>query len=544
MGLMVRSGDTWEAATQDPILQHSPTNMLFQDSDRSLWVSSNSLSMGRLRDGLLTEVIAEKNPTAVKGVIAAFEDRERNLWFGSQWVGLVRMWNGSTRRLSAAEGLLEPIVWSVARADGRTWVGTNDGLSVFSGGRFTQVLRGDQLPHPHAYNLLAEGDRIWIGTRRGLVLYRDGKIGIPGPVRAHGQRPDQRHRARALGRGVDPHQRRLVPARRRAPVALRQRGGPERHPGAPDPRTERRAPAGGHPGRPVRTARRHPAPDRPGPRAAVQAGRDRRGRAGRRLARDQHPGRRHLSVQRTRLEAIQPQRGAAAERGLLHRRRQCLGFLWEAGIRGITRAALSEMRLVQNGQARTAYAEMILNERGDRRSGEQGLLLQRRLSNAKGFMDQAGVLWLPSRDGVVTLDTLGIAKNMTAPTAVIERVRINDQWQDVRPNQKLALSNDARDLAFEFTALSFQDPVSVVLRYRLHGYDKDWRELEAGAPRSVNYTNLLRPGTTPLKSRPATMPTSGTRRQARLDFSIAPLFWETSWFLALVGFGLIGTVYA
>ncbi|UUZ49062.1 hypothetical protein LP420_00625 [Massilia sp. B-10] len=135
--------------------------------------------MGRLRDGLLTEVIAEKNPTAVKGVIAAFEDRERNLWFGSQWVGLVRMWNGSTRRLSAAEGLLEPIVWSVAPPDGRTWVGTNDGLSVFSGGRFTQVLRGDQLPHPHAYNLLAEGDRIWIGTRRGLVLYRDGKIESP-----------------------------------------------------------------------------------------------------------------------------------------------------------------------------------------------------------------------------------------------------------------------------------------------------------------------------------------------------------------------------
>ncbi|UUZ49061.1 hypothetical protein LP420_00620 [Massilia sp. B-10] len=42
VGLMVRSGDTWEAATQDPILQHSPTNMLFQDSDRSLWVSSNA----------------------------------------------------------------------------------------------------------------------------------------------------------------------------------------------------------------------------------------------------------------------------------------------------------------------------------------------------------------------------------------------------------------------------------------------------------------------------------------------------------------------
>ena len=58
-------------------------------------------------------------------------------------------------------------MWSLSPdPDGqRIWVGTNDGLSLFEHGRFTEVLAGKALPHPNAYNLLAERDRIWIGTR-------------------------------------------------------------------------------------------------------------------------------------------------------------------------------------------------------------------------------------------------------------------------------------------------------------------------------------------------------------------------------------------
>jgi diguanylate cyclase (GGDEF)-like protein len=217
------------------------------------------------------------------------------------------------------------------------------------------------------------------------------------------------------------------------------------------------------------------------------------------------------------------------------------GFLWEAGLRGVTRAALPEMRQVQNGQATRAWAEMILNERGDRRSGEQGYCCNG-AGNSKGFMDPAGVLWLPSRDGVVTLDTLGIAKNTTAPTAVIERLQVREQWQDVRPGQTYKLDNGARDLAFEFTALSFQDPASVVLRYRLHGYDKDWRELPAGAPRSVNYTNLPS-GSYSFEIKASNNADVWNKAPARLDFSIAPYFYETAWFVGLLGAALCGLVY-
>src|SRR5688572_3171841 len=179
LGLYLRTAEGWREATDIPHLRDSPVTTLFEDSDHNLWVGTNA-GLARVRGGILAEFVPDTSPGAWKGVIAAFEDTEKNLWLGSQWEGLARVWNGWTRRISAMEGLTEPIVWSIARApDGRTWIGTNNGLGVFDGVRFTSVLRGDEMPHPHAYNLLAEADKVWIGTRRGLVILRDGKVESP-----------------------------------------------------------------------------------------------------------------------------------------------------------------------------------------------------------------------------------------------------------------------------------------------------------------------------------------------------------------------------
>jgi diguanylate cyclase (GGDEF)-like protein len=540
LGLMVRSGDVWAPAGTDPVLHNSPTTMLYQDSDRSLWVASNA-GMARLRDGVVAEVIPEKNPTAIKGVISAFEDRERNLWFGSQWAGLARLWNGSTRRLSIAEGLTEPIVWSVARApDGRTWVGTNDGLSVYASGKFEHVLRGDQLPHPHAYNLLAEADRIWIGTRRGLVVWRNGKLEAPALLA-----PMSTAQINGIVRGHDnvlwiPTSEGLF---RLENEQLTHFG---KEQGLNDIRVRQI--------RELKDGRMLVATQdglyhlkdgrmlRLGLDSGLQAGMDVTAITELRdgslvigtLSEDLYMYSGRTWHKFGRAEGFPPNTPFFLSE-------DNAGYLWSAGIRGITRAPLAEMRLVQAGQAKQVYAEMMLNERGDRRSGEQGFCCNG-AGNSKGFMDPAGVLWLPSRDGVVTLDTLGLTKNLTAPTAVIERVRIRDQWQAVRDDKNLRLPQDARDLAFEFTALSFQDPASVVLRYRLQGYDKDWRELEAGVPRSVNYTNLPN-GNYVFEIRASNNADVWNKAPARLEFSIAPYFYETGWFIALLLALLAGVIY-
>jgi len=540
LGLVKRQGDEWVNATGHSALQNSPTTMLFQDSDRSLWVSSNA-GLSRIRDGVLTEVVAEKNPAAITGVISAFEDRERNLWLGSQWAGLARFWNGSTRRLSRAEGLNEPLVWSVARGpDGRTWVGTTDGLSIYEGGRFTQVLRGDQLPHPHAYNLLAESDRIWIGTRRGLIIYRDGKLETPAvfaPLATAQINGIVRDRAGLLWiptsdglfRLAGDQLRKYAKEEGLADIRIRQirelKDG-RLLVGTQDGLYELRG-------------------DR-----LVQLGLD----SGLRPSLDVTAiaelkdgslviG--TLSEEMYQFNGSKWTRFGRAEgfpsNTPFFITEDNAGFLWAAGIRGITRAPLNDMRMVAAGKAKTAYAEMILNERGDRRSGEQGFCCNG-AGNAKGLLDPGGVLWLPSRDGVVTLDTRGVTKNMTAPTVVIERMQSNDVWRDVRPGEFLKLDNASRDLAFEFTALSFQDPNSVVLHYRLQGYDKDWRELPPGAARSVNYTNLPA-GAYSFEIKASNNADVWNKAPARLDFSIAPLFYETGWFYGFLAALLAALVY-
>ena len=68
--------------------------------------------------------------------------------------------------------------------------------------------------------------------------------------------------------------------------------------------------------------------------------------------------------------------------------------------------------------------------------------------------------------------------------------RVGDQWRDADPSADWQLPPDSRDLSFEFTVLSFQDPNSVDIRYRLVGYDDDWRTLDDPSRRIVNYTNL------------------------------------------------------
>jgi len=66
--------------------------------------------------------------------------------------------------------------------------------------------------------------------------------------------------------------------------------------------------------------------------------------------------------------------------------------------------------------------------------------------------------------------------------------------------------------------------------------------LQAGAPRSVNYTNLPA-GSYTFEIRASNNADVWNKAPARLEFSIAPLFYETGWFVGLVAAMVLGTVY-
>lgn len=525
-GLFQLQGDAW-VEVADETLRSVPIEGLLQDRDGNLWVAELT-HLSRLRDGRLHERIAdEAQPLAVR---ALFEDREGNLWIGSQWAGLIRLRDGWTYRYSIREGLHTPLLWTIADAGaGALWVGSDDGLSLFSGGRFRQLLEGRALPHPHAYTLLAEEGGVWIGTRRGVARYVDGRLHDTPLAAAVGD---------ALVTGLLRDGQGDLWLGSSAGL-FRLRGGQVTRfaeaQGLSDPRvrqllltTQGRLLLGSQSGLFLLDGERL----RPwGIDAGLPAGTDI-------TALHALPeGRLVLGSMSEEMYYFDGQRWH--QLGEAQGMPVNAGFhltddgstLWVAGIRGVHRVPLDDLAAFAAGQRPRVRGQMVLNERGDRRGGQKGYCCNG-AGNAKGLL-RDGLLWAPTRDGLVALQTAAAGQPPPVPTTLIERWRVGEEWRLVAGGDEIVLPSGVRDLGFEFTAISFQDPRSIGFRYRLRGYDADWREPDEAGQRIVAYTNL--------PSGPYTFEVQGAvaddawSAPATLRFSIRPAFRETLGFPLLLG---------
>jgi diguanylate cyclase (GGDEF)-like protein len=529
-GLFVFDAGRWQPFAGTPALHGVPVDLLYVDRAGSVWAGGDE-GLARIRNGRLVEFVASDSPGGIRGLRTAFEDREGNLWLGSQWEGLTRLRDSWTRRYSVAEGLADPIVWSLAPdPDGRRiWVGGNEGISVLEDGRLREVVPGSALPHPQGYNLLAEPDRLWIGTRRGVAVLEH-----TGPYAGEVLRPALlAPMAQAQISGIV----------RTAPDVLwfatteglyRLHDGVLREFGADDGLGDTRVNFFHH----DRDGRIHV-----GTQTGLYELRD--GRFGlvgldrglpanldimaiHRLA----DGRlvigtfseRTYFEQGGRWHVLGPDQGMPANSPFFLSEYD--GYLWTGGIRGITRVPVADLAGLAGGERVKVRGEMLLNERGDPMSGQQGYCCNG-AGNAKGFREGA-TLWLPSRDGVVAMDTAAIRMNPLPPTVAIERVNAGNGWSAAHAVAGAELPANARDLSFEFTVLSFQDPKSNQVEYRLRGYDQDWSRADP-LNRNARYTNLP-PGDYVLEVRGRNNVGVPSAEPAQLAFSISPRFHETVWF--------------
>ena len=141
-----------------------------------------------------------------------------------------------------------------------------------------------------------------------------------------------------------------------------------------------------------------------------------------------------------------------------------------------------------------------------------------------------GRLWFAGVDGVMVVDPQHLAFNKLPPPVHVEQITADRKTYDAA--QGLRLPPLVRDLEIDFTALSLVAPEKVRFRYKLEGYDHDWQE--AGSRRQAFYTNLPPRN---YRFRVMAANNSGVWNEAGavLDFSIAPAYYQTTWFrLALV----------
>jgi signal transduction histidine kinase len=140
-----------------------------------------------------------------------------------------------------------------------------------------------------------------------------------------------------------------------------------------------------------------------------------------------------------------------------------------------------------------------------------------------------GKIWFQGfSGGASVIDPQHLPNNKITPPVHIEEISANDKTYDA--SNGLRLPPRIRDLKIDYTALSFVSPERVQFRYQLEGQDRNWRE--AANDREVHYSNLA-PGN--YVFRVIACNNSGLWNEAgdTLEFSIAPVYYQTNWFRAL-----------
>jgi signal transduction histidine kinase len=136
-----------------------------------------------------------------------------------------------------------------------------------------------------------------------------------------------------------------------------------------------------------------------------------------------------------------------------------------------------------------------------------------------------GKIWFVNGDAASFIDPSHIRMNTLPPPVHIEQITADRKRYDAKPG--LRLPPLVRDLSIDYTAVSLVAPEKVHFKYRLEGQDTDWKEVVN--ERKVQYSNLPPRN---YRFRVIASNNRGVWNEAgdTLEFSIAPAYYQTSWF--------------
>ncbi|WP_293944324.1 MULTISPECIES: hybrid sensor histidine kinase/response regulator transcription factor [unclassified Sphingobacterium] len=167
------------------------------------------------------------------------------------------------------------------------------------------------------------------------------------------------------------------------------------------------------------------------------------------------------------------------------------------------------------------------------------------MQGAKVYKNEAGMLFVTTLNGLVSIDTRKITFNQAKPNVLFRNIFLEDSplnygrlQKDEKSNSyQLQLRHDENFITVNFSSSNFIKPLKNRYRYKLEGFDKDW--IETSTP-SVRYTNI------PEGQHTLTIYASNndgiwsdTPLQIHLD--IKPPLWRTWWaYLLYAGLFALG----
>ena len=504
---------------------------LLRDRDGGLWIGTVDRGLVHVHEGQ-TDVYTQANGLSGDFVTRMFEDREGNVWVATK-NGLDRFRDLAVRTISANQGLPSAAPWSVLAArDGSVWLGSLDGLSQWRGGHVTIYRRSSGLPDDGVGNLFEDGaGRLWVSTLRGVAYLENGRFNRVG------QLPDGRISSIA-GDGAGDlwivnevhglyHLRNATVVEQIPWTTLKLETPATTL--VPDP--SRGGLWLGLQGRVAYV--------KDGALRASYAASD--GLAAGRVNNLRLDGNGALWVaMETGLSQINRERviTLSSSNGL-----PCDAVhstvedddqsVWLYMACGLIRIASAELNAAIGDPTRRIQSTVF--------DSSDGVALRALPAIYRPHVAKTadGKLWFLPGDGVSVVDPRRLSINRLLPSVQIEQVTADRKAYDAASG--LRLPPLVRDLVIDYTALSFVAPEKNRFRVKLEGREPDWQDV--GNRRQAFYADLA-PGTYRFRVTAANNSGVWNEAGAFLDFSVAPAYYQTTWFRAASLVTVLAVVWA
>jgi signal transduction histidine kinase/streptogramin lyase len=139
-----------------------------------------------------------------------------------------------------------------------------------------------------------------------------------------------------------------------------------------------------------------------------------------------------------------------------------------------------------------------------------------------------GRVWFAQGNLVQMVDPSRLTQEALPAVTYVQSLTVDRK--EFAATDNLKLSPHPRDVQIDYTSPTFLIPQKVKFRYRLDGYDHDWHE--AGTRRQAFYMDLP-PGKYSFRVIACNSDGVWNDSGAKLDFYVAPAYYQTNWFRAL-----------
>lgn len=198
-----------------------------------------------------------------------------------------------------------------------------------------------------------------------------------------------------------------------------------------------------------------------------------------------------------------------------------LGHLWVTTPRGLFRIARSDLMSLAHGSG----GPITIVAYGP----EQGLAGISPITNEhpSTCADRRGMLWFCTYKGAIGIAARRANHDAPSTPVLVKEVRIDDR--SVEASGALRIPAGEHRIEFHFAALSFAAPQRVQLRHQLEGYDNGW--VDTAPDRIARYAKVP-PGDYRLRVIASNSEGVWNERSVELAVTVLPGWWQTVWFRA------------